>query len=129
MDHTSFLARLRILLLGTAAGAAACTLLLVIFAAACVGLRRIPQAALVPLTIAAAAVGAFLAGWVSGALSGRHGLIYGLCSALLLFLILFICGEILTRDGLSAAVYIRFGVMLLLGMLGGIAGVNRRLRY
>ena len=128
-SETSFLTRLRNVMLGATVGAIVCTLLLVVLACVMVGIRRIPQGALVPLSIASSTVGAIVAGWVSGRLSGHHGLIYGLADGLLLYMILFVCSLILVGGDFSGTALIKLGVMLLFGMLGGIVGVNRRLRY
>lgn len=127
--NTALWTKLRNVLLGASAGAAVCGLLLLLFAALLTAMRTIPQALLLPLSVFAAVVGAFAAGLCSGILSGHNGWLYGLTDALLLFVILFVCDRVLIGDELTAIVLIKLGSMLLFGMLGGVIGVNRRLRY
>lgn len=126
--ETSAPLRLRNILLGTAAGALACMAVLLLTAAAVVAMGRIPQQLLVPLSIFSAAVGAFVAGLVGSVLAGRGGLLYGFSCSFLLFLLILVGGVIESTEW-TGAMLIKLGVMLLCGMLGGVIGVNRRLRY
>lgn len=126
---TSFWTKLRNVLLGAAVGAAVCGLLLLLFAALITFMRMLPQAFTVPPALFAAAAGAFSAGACSGMLSRHYGLLYGLADALLLYMILFLCGQAIIGDGVTGFVFVKLGLMLLFGMLGGVLGVNRRLRY
>ena len=113
---------------GTAAGAAVIMLLILLFTFAFVKLRQVPQAAAVPLTIAAASAGAFVGGCVSGGIARQKGILYGFSSGLLLFVLLFLCGVILVREPLAPAAFIKLALMIFFGVAGGILGVNRRSR-
>lgn len=128
-NETSLWSKLRKLLCGTAAGVLVCMILLVLFSSAMVLIHRVPKQALTPMAWIAALSAAFVAGLVSGIVSGRHGLLYGLSNALLLYGVLFLCGMGLSDADISTAAFIKLGCMMLAGMAGGVCGVNRRLKY
>lgn len=127
-NEPSALRSVRNVLLGAAVGALACGAVLLLESAAVLALGRIPQSLVTALSLAAAAVGAFAAGLTGSLLSGHAGLLYGFACAFLLFLAILIGGAIESTDW-SGGIFVKLGVMLLYGMLGGVLGVNRRLRY
>ena len=75
--ENSFWDHIRAVCLGSAAGAAVIMLLILLFTVVFVKLRQVPQSAAVPLTIAAASVGAFVGGCVAGGIARRRGILYG----------------------------------------------------
>lgn len=126
VKENSVWSRIRAVCWGTAAGAVVLTLLILLLSLVFVKLRRVPQGAAVPLTIAAAAAASFIAGYVSGRISQQKGILYGFSSAMLLFVLLFLCGVILVREPIASSMFVKLGSMVLLGILGGILGVNRK---
>lgn len=116
---------LRPLLVGTAVGIIGCVAMLLL-SAALVKSVDVPRAAITPLAIVAAAVGAFLAGLTAAAIARRRGLLVGALCGLLLFLLILLAG--FTRfGGVSGTTsLIKLAVLLVAGGLGGVLGVNRR---
>lgn len=127
-NGSAVLRGVRNVLLGAAIGALACGLVLLLASAAIVALGRIPQALVVGLSLTAAAVGAFASGLAGSLLAGHGGLPYGFACAFLLFLATLLGGAIQSTDW-SRGIFVKLGVMLVCGMLGGVLGVNRRLHY
>ena len=84
--------------------------------------------AVLPLAIAAAAVGAFLAGMVAAAMAKRRGLLLGIGCGLVLFLLILLAGfaRYAGVDGGNAVV--KLAVLPLAGGIGGVLGVNMRKR-
>ena len=101
-------------------------LLILLFTVVFVKMRQVPQAAAVPLTIAAASAGSFIGGYVAGRIAQQKGILYGFSSGLLLFVLLFLCGVIIVRETLAPAMFVKMGLMILFGIIGGILGVNRK---
>lgn len=124
--ENSFWNHIRAVCWGSAAGAMVMMLLILIFTVVFLKIRQVPQAAAVPLTIAAACFGAFIGGNVSGRISQQKGILYGFSSGLLLFVLLFLCGVILVRETIAPVMFIKLGLMLFFGAIGGILGVNRK---
>ena len=124
--ENTFWNHIRAVCWGSAAGAAVIMLLILLFTAVFAKMRQVPQGAAVPITIAAASLGALVGGYVSGRISQQKGILYGFSSGLLLFALLFLCGVIIVREPLAPAMFIKLGLMLLFGIIGGILGVNRK---
>ena len=103
VHENSFWNRIRAVCWGSAAGAAVIMLLILLLTVLFVKMRRVPQAAAVPLTIAAASVGSLVSGYVAGRISQQKGILYGFSAALLLFALLFLCGVIIVRETLAPA--------------------------
>lgn len=122
----SFAAGLRGVGIGAAAGAAACALLLAAFSLLFVSAAAIPQSMLPGLVFAVAAVGAFLAGFVSAVVSGRNGLVCGALSGLLLFLLFLAAGIAFESSNVAPEAAARLGVMMAAGGIGGLLAVNRK---
>lgn len=118
---------LRPLLIGTAVGVVCCTLLLLVMAAV-VSSVDIPRAATVPLAVTAAAVGAFLAGLAAALAAGRHGMAVGAASGALLFLVILLAGFIRYAGVDGGYALLKAAVLIVMGGLGGVLGVNRRRR-
>lgn len=115
------------LLWGLGAGCAACVALLLLLSAV-ISVRDIPHIAFDPLMVVAGALGAFAAGYLSARLSGERGMLMGLCSSFALFLLLVLCNLLITTCGFGTILLVKLFAMLLAGAVGGILGVNRRVR-
>ena len=128
-DRTqSFFGRIiRPLLIGVAVGILVCTLLLLLMAAV---IQRVdvPRGAALPLAVGAAAVGAFLGGLTAALISKQRGLLLGAVSGLVLFLLVLLAGlaRYAAVDGSTAL--LKAVVLVVVGAVGGVLGVNRRRR-
>lgn len=118
---------LRPLLIGVAVGIVCCTLLLLVMAAV-VNAVDVPRAATVPMAVTAAALGAFAAGLTAALIARRHGLIIGAVSGALLWLVILIAGFIQYAGVDGGYALLKAAVLIVMGGLGGVLGVNRRRR-
>ncbi len=123
---TQFITSVRIVCFGAAVGAIVSTVFLLLLSYAFVAMKSIPQGAVVPLGVAIGAIGAFFGGYTSGRISKQKGLLYGVVTALTLFALLFLFSLILVKEPISTVSFIKMGVMLFAGALGGILGVNKK---
>ena len=115
---------LRPLLIGLCIGVIACTLLL-LGAAALFCQVDVPPAAVAPVAMGAAALSAFLGGWVAARAAGQRGWLMGILCGGVLFLILWLWG--LSRGGVeNSYAATKLGVLTLSGAIGGVLGVNRK---
>lgn len=117
---------IRIVCFGTAVGALAAAVLLLLLSYAFVVMKKIPQGAVMPLGVVLGAVGAFLGGYVSGRISKQKGLLFGVITGLVLYALLFLFGLILIKEPISTLSFVKMGAMLFFGALGGVLGVNKK---
>lgn len=117
---------LRSIVIGCVVGAALCAALLGVFALAFVSAGHIPQDFVTPLVIGISVISAFFAGLVTAKISKKRGLIYGMLSGLLLFLLFLVAGLAASHEPLSLEAGIRMIVMILAGAIGGFLGVSRK---
>ncbi|MDD2363056.1 MAG: TIGR04086 family membrane protein [Oscillospiraceae bacterium] len=121
------LRRLRPVFIGTAFGILCCLVVLLLFAllmAAC----DIPQAAVTPMAVIAAAVGAFFGGFICAKAAGSRGLIYGAACGGLMYLLILIAGFSLLSDVRGWYALIKLLVVVTSAAIGGVYGVNFRRR-
>ena len=114
------------IVLGTAIGGVVCILCLVLFALLFVISKRIPQTMIQPLILVACAVGAFIGGYITVRIIRTKGLLFGILSGLLLFAIVCLVSVIAIRTPFSTYALIKGIIMMLMGAIGGIIGVNKR---
>lgn len=118
---------LRPVLVGVAVGLIGCIGLLMLMALI-VQSVDVPRAAILPLAIAAAAIGAFLAGLTAAAIAGQKGLLLGAVCGLVLWLLILLAG-VARYEGVSGgSALIKLAALLLSGGIGGVLGVNMRRR-
>lgn len=117
---------LRSIVIGCVAGAAFCAALLGLCSLAFVSAGNIPQDFISPLVIGLSVLSAFLAGFITAKISKKRGLIYGMLSGLLLFVLFLLAGLAASREPVSAEAGIRMLVMALAGAIGGFLGVSRK---
>ena len=116
---------LRPVLVGVAVGLIGCIGLLMLMALI-VQSVDVPRAAILPLAIAAAAIGAFLAGLTAAAIAGQKGLLLGAVCGLVLWLLILLAG-VARYEGVSGGnALIKLAALLLSGGIGGVLGVNMR---
>ena len=113
----------RPILIGWIAGGVACLLALLIMAAI-MATKDVPQTAILPLAVIAAAFGALISGFTAAKLVGQNGWLIGAICAALLFLLTGICGFGLYGQLDIGFMLLKFGVMLACGVIGGVAAVN-----
>ena len=114
-------------LIGAVVGVLACTVILLIMAAI-LSAVTVPAAVITPLSLAAAALGAFVGGLVAARLSRERGLLYGAGSGLLLFLLVMAAGFALFPDTRGALLWLKLLLLVGGGALGGVLGVNLKRR-
>lgn len=117
--------RIRPVLVGVGVGALGCMGLLMLMALIIQSVD-VPRSAVLPLSIAAAAGGAFIAGLVSAAMAGRRGLLVGVVCGLVLFLLILAAGIARYADVSGGAAAVKLAVLVLCGGIGGVLGVNMR---
>ena len=118
---------LRPALVGVAVGLIGCVGSLML-AALLVQSVDVPRAVILPLAIAAAAIGAFLAGLTAAAVSGQRGLLFGAVCGLLLWLLILLAGVARYAGVSGGNTLIKLAVLVLAGSVGGVLGVNMRKR-
>ncbi len=118
---------IRPILIGAVVGVVCCLLMLLLFAAV-MAAQDIPQMAVTPLAVIAAAFGAFVGGLVAAKVAGVRGLVYGAACGAVLFLLVMIAGFIELKDIRGIYALVKFAVMVGCGAVGGIIGVNFRKR-
>ncbi len=112
---------------GGLAGTALTFLLIALSAWAVVKMQRVPYGAIPPMVIAAESIGAFFGGYLCGRLRRRYGMALGAACGLVIFCVMLLTG---TASGgtMNGVTFLRLGLMLLGGALGGVLGVNQRKR-
>lgn len=126
-EDTVLLKTLRPIIMGTAVGVLCCLIVLLIFALLMASFD-IPQAAVMPMAVFAAVIGAFFGGLICARVSGSHGLAYGAACGALMYLLNVIAGFSLSSDIQGWYALIKLVAILLSSSLGGVYGVNMRRR-
>jgi putative membrane protein (TIGR04086 family) len=86
----------------------------------------VPRAAILPLAITAAAIGAFLAGLTAAAIAKQNGLLLGAVCGLVLFLLILLAGVARYAGVNGGNAVLKLAILLLCGSIGGVLGVNLR---
>ncbi len=124
IEQKGFLPLLRAVLLGTIAGAAICAVLLAVCALAFVSTSNIPHDFLPAFILIVSMLSAFFSGFITAKLSKRYGLVCGVLSGLLLFLLFLVSGVSISKNGVVSESTTRLAVMLISGGIGGLLAVN-----
>lgn len=120
---------IKAIVIGTSVGALACIAFLFLFSFIIVRTNSLPGSLIEGMVIAICAIGAFLAGYVAVRIYKSKGMLYGMAAGLLLFLIILLCSSIILKGGtITMMAFIKGILMVLLGAIGGIFGVNKRKR-
>lgn len=125
----SIFSAVKAVVIGAAAGAALCAVLLAVCALAFVSSENIPHDFLPAVIIAVSVISSFFAGFVTAKISKQRGLIYGALSGLLLFFLFLVAGLAASQNGVPSEAFLRLIVMLLSGAIGGLVAVNRKSRH
>ncbi len=118
---------LKSILWGLAAACAVCAALLCALAGLMTA-KDIPPQAAPALCVVCAAAGCLCGGWLAAQRTREKGLAMGLACAGLAFLLL-LTVALCRGESLSPFAAVKLFSMLLAGAVGGVAGVNRRVRH
>lgn len=111
------------IIIGIIAGSIATAVVLLIMALILTLWDFSPDAA-VPMSSIALAIGSFTAGILASKLYRRKGLLLGLLTGLFLFMIITLISLAVSKTGFSLFTLIRFFIIVLSSVIGGIMGVN-----
>ena len=101
-----------------------CASLIILLMAAVLSVGNIPVMMIPPLSFAAIIFGAFAGGFASARIFGESGIVCGLVSGTIFFLVLWASGGIFGLGDYTASVVIKAAASLAAAMLGGVIGVN-----
>lgn len=85
---------------------------------------NIPSIVLHPMTIFVYIAGSFFSGFCSAKFLNKNGLLCGLVSGIIYFIILFLFGNIAKSWDFNIMALIKFALIISAGIFGGIVGVN-----
>ena len=88
--------------------------------------QNISATVITPLTMFAIALGAFISGYVTARIIKSNGLFWGMIAGFVMFSVVFIAGLMISNGEISTLVLVKLTLMLLMGAIGGIAGVNKK---
>ena len=114
------------ILSGTIMGTFFSILTLVISSFLFVKSQSISATVITPLTMFAIALGAFISGYVTARIIKSNGLFWGMIAGFVMFSVVFIAGLMISNGEISTLVLVKLTLMLLMGAIGGIAGVNKK---
>lgn len=114
------------ILSGTIMGTFFSILTLVISSFLFVKSQNISATVITPLTMFAIALGAFISGYITARIIKSNGLFWGMIAGFVMFSVVFIAGLMISNGEISTLVLVKFTLMLLMGAIGGIAGVNKK---
>lgn len=112
--------------IGTAVGALACLLSLLLMAALLLT-QDVPQNGVTPLALVSLVAGSFVGGAVAARCAGKNGWLMGLlCGGTLFVLLLITGGFALLHSSNAAQAWLKLGMMAVAAATGGIVGINLR---
>lgn len=118
---------LRPVLLGVCVGALVCVVVLLLLAVL-LTVTDIPKAAVTPMAVAAAGIGAFFGGLTAGALAKEKGWLFGLTTGAVLYLLIFLMALPRLPEVSGSYALIKLLILIGCGAVGGMVGVNTRRR-
>lgn len=126
VKENNFNVAIKATLFGATVGAIVCAIFLFLFAFLFVFVKSIPLPMLPWIALVCAAFGALLAGYVATRVHGSNGLVYGASAALTLFLMLTLIAFFISRDKFTYITLIKFFIMTISGVIGGVFAANRK---
>ena len=114
------------ILSGTIMGTFFSILTLVISSFLFVKSQNISATVITSLTMFAIALGAFISGYITARIIKSNGLFWGMIAGFVMFSVVFIAGLMISNGEISTLVLVKLTLMLLMGAIGGIAGVNKK---
>lgn len=109
--------------IGVLGGLIVSILILLIFAIV-MTVKDLPQGAVDPLACVSIAAGSLTGGFLTARARRSRGLLYGMISGLGFFLVLWVTGVAMHEAAASILVLVKLALSLVLGCVGGVAGVN-----
>ena len=125
-NDSDFTTSLKAILFGAAVGATICAGFLFLFAFLFVMVKSVPQFLIQVIAIFCAAIGAFVAGYVTARVCRFRGLIYGALAGLFLFVLITLVAFVISRDRFTYLTLVRLLVLTLAGACGGVLSVNKK---
>ncbi len=114
------------ILVGDIVGTAIYIILTMVVALLFVQSKHVPKGILTPIMMSIAAIGSFIGSYIAVRISKINGMLYGMACGFVLFVILFIGSLIIAREPLTMMVAIKAILLILVGAIGGIIGVNKK---
>lgn len=108
-------------------GAVVCVVILVLFSLL-LSSRTVPQPMIDPMATFAMSVGAFSSGLACAKIIHRNGLMCGLICGIIFSAIILACSFIVPDSEIGLGALIKIMFMLFSAMLGGVLGVNAKIR-
>jgi putative membrane protein (TIGR04086 family) len=112
---------------GVACGALICAAILALMALV-ISVKTVPQAVLDPVAVFALSVGAFASGFSCARIIRKNGLWCGLFTGVVFALLALVCGFAVPGNSWGLGTLTKVAIILFASMLGGVLGVNTRLR-
>lgn len=113
---------------GAVAGAVGCLLSLLLLAAVLTA-QDVPQTAVSPMALIAAAIGGFVGGFTAARIAGQNGWLMGALAGLALFTLLLIAGGFTMLDNAGDShLLLKLLIVLATAAVGGVVAVNIRKR-
>lgn len=119
---------LRGVLIGAGISAALCAVLMCIAALILNMVSGMPYGVLSYITLGLQGISVLIGSYIAAAITRSRGLITGLIIGALIFILLTILGFCAKNNSVGIMTLLRAVVLLLLGALGGIRGVNKKER-
>jgi len=114
--------------LGAAAGLAVCTVLLCLCSFLMVKAGSLPVDFLPVISSVISGIGGFMAGYFSVSMYKKRGMLLGLLAGGIMFLAVFITGLVNSTTGDIVSVLIKCAVFTVMGSIGGVVRVNKRIK-
>lgn len=119
---------LRAVFLGCAVGALICAFLLSAAAMIIVKSGKVPLDFMPLITSFISAVGSFCAGYSTVSMYKKRGMLLGAVTGIILFAVTFITGLSKELNNDIISILVKFAVFTIMGSIGGIMRVNKRVR-
>lgn len=85
----------------------------------------LPAAAIFPMAMVAIGAGSFAGGFLAAQINGSNGLMCGVISGVVMFLVIWAAGGIFGIGDFSVQAFVRLALTGCAAVIGGIVGVNR----
>lgn len=128
VKQTNFSELIRPVIIGVLSALAVMVALIAAFSLLFIIAESIYDSAVLPLSLIAAAFGAFIGAYLCGTISKSYGIIFGAVVGLLTFLVIWVIGLFGQETVLGALTGIKAALLIVAGAAGGWLGSNRPLK-
>jgi len=118
----------RAVLIGATVGIVVCAMLIMLMTIVVLQLKSIPLGALSIITQLIGVLGAFVGSYITVRIAKQNGMVLGIITGLLLFIIIVLVGVTTTAETLTVNTLIKGVAMTIAGCIGGIIAVNKKHR-